>query len=144
MKQFIICNHRITSPRGKVTEPPNGNPCSILTRYNIIFHHFLSMKRSRFHLSQLVAKVRVAFYLSGKCNGDMPPSVCLSVPLPAAGQTKRRRLPRGQNRNRLRKRNLIGKKKRSWDAEEEFCGKKSDGGKEIILQKRSSNLRRGI
>lgn len=144
MKQFIICNHRITSPRGKVTEPPNGNPCSILTRYNIIFHHFLSMKRSRFRFSPLVEKVRGAFCLSGKHKGAMPPPVCLPVPLPAAGQTKRRRLPRGQNRNRLRKRNLIGKKKRSWDAEEEFCGKKSDGEKEIILQKRSSNLRRGI
>ena len=34
-----------------MTEPPNGNPCSILTRYNIIFHHFLSMKRSRFRFS---------------------------------------------------------------------------------------------
>ncbi|WP_281713960.1 hypothetical protein [Anaerotignum lactatifermentans] len=86
----------------------------------------------------------MAFCLSGKCNGDMPPPVCLHVPLPAEGQTKRRRLPRGQNRNRLRKRNLIGKKKRSWDAEGEFYGKKSDGGKEIILQKRAANLQKGI
>lgn len=78
--------------------------------------------------------------MSGKHKGAMPPPVCLPVPLPAAGQTKRRRLPRGQNRNRLRKRNLIGKKKRSWDAEGEFYGKKSDGGKEIILQKRAANL----
>jgi len=102
------------------------------------------MKRSRFRFSPLVEKVRVAFCLSGKCNGDMPPPVCLHVPLPAEGQTKRRRLPRGQNRNRLRKRNLIGKKKRSWDAEGEFYGKKSDGGKEIILQKRAANLQKGI
>ncbi|OUN44855.1 hypothetical protein B5G26_04240 [Anaerotignum lactatifermentans] len=74
----------------------------------------------------------------------MPPPVCLPVPLPAAGQTKRRRLPRGQNRNRLRKRNLIGKKKRSWDAEGEFYGKKSDGGKEIPICKKESDLGKEI
>jgi len=33
----------------------------------------------------------------------------------------------------------MGRKKRSWEAEGEFCGKKSDGEKEICSEERKEN-----